>query len=735
MGGAGDRRGSNKESRPMTKPSQPGPITARNSDGPHDTDFTTSEDSKHDALERWRSNAKGHDLRTNQGVRISDNQNSLKGGDRGPTLLEDFIMREKINHFDHERIPERIVHARGAAAHGYFEPYEAAAKLSKAGLFKDPGKRTPVFVRFSTVQGARGSNDTVRDVRGFATKFYTDEGIWDLVGNNMPVFFIQDAIKFPDFVHAVKPEPHNEIPQGQSAHDTFWDFVSLVPESAHMVLWTMSDRAIPCHYRSMEGFGIHTFRLIDKQGVSRFVKFHWKPLAGTYSLVWDEAQKLWGRDPDFHRRALHDDIENGDFLEWEFGVQVVEEEDEHKFDFDLLDPTKIIPEELVPVTPIGKMVLNRNPDNYFAEVEQVAFNPGGVVPGIDFSNDPLLQGRLFSYLDTQMLRLGGPNFAEIPINRPVCPVHNNQRDSFHRQTINQGQASYEPNSIDDGWPRETPAAAENGGFESVYERVDAHKVRARSPSFNDHYSQATLFWNSQSEAEQQHIVEAYAFELSKVTRPFIRERVVNEILPNISLDLAKRVAQVHGMPAPTAVTASKEELGKSSLDASPALSLLARKPDGIKFRKVAVLISDGFDAEQLAAVVQKLEAKGAAATLIAPSMAPVTGDDGKQLAPDAMLNGLPSVTQDGVIVIGGAKSVEALAGSGQGRYYLLEAYKHLKPIAAIDDADGLLTAAGLPTSEDGISTGDVDAAFDAFERALAEHRVWSRLAKADAIPA
>ena len=422
--------------------------------------------SKLKSLETFRSDATGQALRTNQGVKIADNQNTLKTGARGPSLLEDFIMREKITHFDHERIPERIVHARGVGAHGYFQSYDNHSALTKAGFLRDPGKKTPVFVRFSTVQGPRGSGDTVRDVRGFAVKFFTDEGNFDLVGNNMPVFFIQDAIKFPDFVHAVKPEPHNEIPTGGSAHDTFWDFVSLQPESAHMVIWAMSDRAIPKSLRAMQGFGVHTFRLINAQGRSSFVKFHWRPTVGTCSLVWDEAQKLAGKDTDFHRRDLWESIEAGDYPEWEFGVQIIAEEDEHNFDFDILDPTKLIPEELVPITPLGKMVLNRNPDNYFAETEQVAFCPGHIVPGIDFSNDPLLQGRLFSYTDTQISRLGGPNFHELPINRPLAPFHNSQRDAMHRITLDKGRASYEPNSIDGGWPRETPPAAEDGGFES-----------------------------------------------------------------------------------------------------------------------------------------------------------------------------------------------------------------------------------------------------------------------------
>ncbi|WP_224419887.1 MULTISPECIES: catalase HPII [unclassified Modicisalibacter] len=712
------------------------PHTRPNSDAAHDTDFKTTKQSKSENLEPHRSDAEGHDLRTNQGTRIADNHNSLKAGERGPTLMEDFIFREKLNHFDNERIPERIVHARGAAAHGFFQPYDNAAQYSKAGLFQDPDKKTPVFVRFSTVQGPRGSNDTVRDVRGFATKFYTDEGNWDLVGNNMPVFFIQDAIKFPDFVHAVKPEPHNEIPQGQSAHDTFWDFVSLMPEASHMVLWTMSDRAFPRSYRAMEGFGVHTFRLVDKQGKARFVKFHWKPLAGTWSLIWDEAQKLWGRDPDFNRREMWNDIENGDFLEWEMGIQVVEEEDEHAFDFDLLDPTKLIPEEQVPVTPIGKLVLNRNPDNYFAETEQVAFNPASVVPGIDFTNDPLLQGRLFSYLDTQMLRLGGPNFHEIPINRPVAPFHNNQRDAMHRQTINKGQASYEPNSIDGGWPRETPPAEENGGFETVNERVDANKIRARSASFGDHYSQATLFWNSQTEVEKEHIIAAYAFELSKVGRPWIRERVIQEILPNIDLELARRVGEMHGIEAPTEKPAPAEELGQSSQRSSEALSLMARLPRDIKYRKVAILAADGVDADQVEQIRQQLEAGGAQGLVIAPSMAPLQAADGRTVTPDAMLNGLPSVTLDAVIVAGGAESARALTQSGLGVYYVQEAYKHLKPIAAVGEGKTLLDTARVPDAEEGVFVGGaVDDVFTPFAESLGQHRVWTRDSKANAMPA
>jgi catalase len=504
-------------------------------------------DPKADDLAKNTEDSAGEYLTTNQAVRVNDNQNSLKAGDRGPTLLEDFILREKITHFDHERIPERVVHARGSAAHGYFQVYETMGEYTKANFLQDPSVKTPVFVRFSTVAGSRGSTDLARDVRGFAVKFYTQEGNYDLVGNNIPVFFIQDAIKFPDLIHAVKPEPHNEIPQAASAHDTFWDFISLMPESMHMVMWVMSDRAIPRSLRMMEGFGVHTFRFINERGKARFVKFHWKPLLGLHAVVWDEAQKISGKDPDFHRRDLWEAIENGDYPEWELGVQIVEEKDEHNFDFDLLDPTKIIPEEIVPVHRIGKMTLNRNPDNFFAETEQVAFHTGNIVPGIDFTNDPLLQGRLFSYLDTQLIRLGGPNFHEIPINRPIAPLHNNQRDGYMRQTVNRGQTSYEPNSLRGGCPFQ--AGADMSGFTSYAERIDAQKIRARSASFFDHFSQATLFFNSQTEPEQNHIVNALRFELGKVETPHIRERMLF-LLAQVDKTLANRVAEGLGANVP-----------------------------------------------------------------------------------------------------------------------------------------------------------------------------------------
>ena len=499
-----------------------------------------------------RADAGGQVLTTNQGVPVADNQSSLKAGLRGPALLEDFILREKITHFDHERIPERIVHARGSAAHGYFECYEPLTKLTRASVFAEASKRTPVFVRFSTVAGERGSADTVRDVRGFAVKFYTDEGNWDLVGNNMPVFFIQDAMKFPDLIHSVKPEPHHGMPQAASAHDTFWDFVSLMPESVHMQMWAMSDRAIPRSYRMMQGFGVHTFRMVNERGDSVFVKFHWNPVAGTHSLDWDEAVKLCGADPDFHRRDLWEAIEAGAFPEWELGLQVFTEEEAEKFSFDVLDATKIVPEELVPVRPVGRMVLNRNPDNFFAETEQVAFCTAHIVPGLDFSNDPLLAGRIHSYVDTQISRLGGPNFHEIPINSPIAQVHNNQRDGMHRQALHRGRVAYEPNSLGGGCPFQAGAQ----GFTSFPQPIDEDKVRGKPEKFADHYTQAALFYNSQSPVEKAHIVRAFRFELTKVQVAAIRERVVSQLV-NVDADLAKQVADGLGIEVPKAQPAAR----------------------------------------------------------------------------------------------------------------------------------------------------------------------------------
>lgn len=685
---------------------------------------------KLDQLKAYSEDATRKPLTSNQGVNIADNQNSLRAGERGPTLMEDFLLREKITHFDHERIPERVVHARGAAAHGVFRVYEPLAHLTKADFLNDPAKETPVFVRFSTVQGPRGSADTVRDVRGFAVKFYTDAGNFDLVGNNMPVFFIQDAIKFPDFVHAVKPEAHNEMPTGASAHDTFWDFVSLVPESAHMVLWVMSDRALPISYRSMQGFGVHTFRLINAQGKSVFVKFHWRPLSGVCSLVWDEAQKLAGKDPDFNRRALWTDIESGDYPEWELGLQIIPQEDEHKFDFDLLDPTKLVPEELVPVRPVGKLTLNRNPDNFFAETEQVAFCVGNIVPGIDFTNDPLMQGRLFSYTDTQLLRLGGPNFHEIPINRPLCPFHNSQRDSFHRQTINKGRAAYEPNSIDGGWPMEVPASDAHGGFESYAEPMTGTKLRKRSDSFADHFSQATLFWNSMSDHEKNHIVNAYSFELSKVERDFIRERVINQILLNIDPELAQRVAANIGVPL--ALTPA----GKSTATAvSPALSQTNLLPGNIKSRKIAVLIADGVVAADIDELTRALEEEGASVKLVGPSLVTVASMEGRKLTPEATFDGLPSVAFDAVFVPGGDATARSFIANGTVLHYLLEAYKHLKPIAFCGEAMELAKRLQLDADE-GLLLGDtiVNVTAD-FIAAIGKHRIWEREQRAQAVPA
>ncbi|MBD9416332.1 catalase HPII [Pseudomonas sp. PDM16] len=697
-----------------------------------DTTDRGNSNAKLEQLDTWREDASGEALTSNTGVKVADNQNTLKAGERGPSLLEDFLMREKITHFDHERIPERVVHARGSAAHGYFQVYESLSKITKADFLNHPEKKTPVFVRFSTVQGPRGSADTVRDVRGFATKFYTDEGNFDLVGNNMPVFFIQDAIKFPDFVHAVKPEPHNEIPTGQSAHDTFWDFVSLQPESAHMVQWAMSDRGIPVAYRAMQGFGVHTFRLINAEGRSVFVKFHWRPVSGTYSLVWDEAQKLAGKDPDFNRRQLWEDIESGDYPEWELGLQVIPEEDEHTFDFDLLDPTKLVPEELVPVRLVGKMVLNRNPDNFFAETEQAAFHIGHVVPGIDFSNDPLLQGRLFSYTDTQLLRLGGPNFNELPINRPLCPFHNNNRDAPHRQTINKGRAAYEPNSIDGGWPKETPEAASGGGFASYPEPMSGVKLRKRADSFADHFSQARLFWNSMAAHEQEHMIAAYSFELGKVESREIRERELNQILANIDLTLASRVAENLGLPTPSAGTAAPAQ---SSLQASPALSQANLLSGNIRSRKVAILLAEGANADDISHIIGVLTGEGATTKLIGPTSAAVKTSDGNTLLPDDTFDGLPSIALDAVFVPGGAQAAKALEGNGAALHYLLEAYKHLKAIALCGESGDLAKLLRLEADEGLLTADKASGLCTKLVKAMAQHRVWAREPKAKAIPA
>ncbi len=685
---------------------------------------------KTEQLDSVRDDATKEALTTNQGVKIADNENSLRAGIRGSTLLEDFILREKITHFDHERIPERIVHARGVGAHGYFQAYEGNERLTKAGFLTDPSIQTPIFVRFSTVQGPRGSADTVRDIRGFAIKFYTQEGNFDLVGNNAPVFFVQDGIKFPDFVHAVKPEPDTEIPTGASAHDTFWDFVSLVPESAHAVIWAMSDRAIPRNLRSIQGFGVHTFRLINAEGKSHFVKFHWTPKQGLSALVWDEAQKLAGKDPDFHRRDLYEAIENGVYPEWELGVQIVEEEDEMNFDFDLLDPTKIIPEELVPVTPIGRFVLNRNVDNFFAETEQVAFCPGHIVPGIDFTNDPLLQARLFSYTDTQLSRLGGPNFHQIPINKPVCPFHNNQRDGIHQHTIHKGQASYQPNSIDNDWPAETPPAASNGGFESYPEKISGHKLRQRSETFSDHFSQPRLYYKSLAPHEQKHVVDAYTFELSKVQRKHIRERQVQQILANIDLDLARQVGANLGIEVPDLTLDYK----KTTVEKSAKLSFLAFPPEDIQGRKVAVLIHNLVKSDELEAMKNWAIKEGVTLHLLAPSLAPVKDHQDKIITADGMQMAEPSIAYDAVIIPDG-DNLNVVLQDGVARHYVLEAYKHLKPIAFLGNKSDLLEPLGLVADEGTLVEDEFQQIAEKFKNLIMAHRVWSREQIAAHVPA
>ncbi len=683
-------------------------------------------------LEEHKESGLDEFLSTNQGLKINDNQNSLKAGERGATLLEDFILREKITHFDHERIPERIVHARGSAAHGIFELYESMSQFTRAGFLQKKGTVTPVFVRFSTVAGSRGSTDLARDVRGFAVKFYTEEGNYDLVGNNMPVFFIQDAMKFPDLVHAVKPEPHHEMPQAASAHDTFWDFISLMPESMHMIMWAMSDRAIPRSLRMMEGFGVHTFRFVNASNQAFFVKFHWKPLLGIHSVAWDEAQKISGKDPDFHRRDLWEAIEAGAFPEWELGVQIIPEKDEHKFEFDLLDPTKLIPEELVPVKIIGKMTLNRNPDNFFAETEQVAFHPGHLVPGIDFTNDPLLQGRLFSYTDTQLSRLGSPNFHEIPINRPVAPLHNNQRDGHMRQMINKGEVSYHPNSIGNGCPFQAKAA--EGGFVSYNERIDARKVRARSRSFFDHFSQATLFFNSQSEPEKNHIIDALRFELGKVERPAIRERMLG-LLTQVDRTLAAKVAEGLGIPVPKvpempmnhSIPADGDPKKfqptkvKSSIERSEALSMANTIKNTIKSRQIAFLITDGVDASAIDIMRSSLEAGGARVKLIAPRLGSVKSTKG-DIAVDMSFLTATSVVFDAIYIPGGKGSVEKLAAEADAVHFVNEAYRHCKAIATAEDATAFLDVTAVVQDEAVITNGNAKA----FINAIAKHRLWER---------
>ncbi len=688
-------------------------------------------------LDRVRVDSSGRVLTTNQGVSISDNQNSLKFGLRGPVLLEDFVLREKITHFDHERIPERIVHARGSGAHGFFECYAPLTEHTKAAPFAESGKITPVFVRFSTVAGERGSKDTARDVRGFAVKFYTDEGNWDLVGNNIPVFFIQDAMKFPDLVHAVKPEPHNAIPQAASAHDTFWDFVSLMPESTHMLMWVMSDRGLPRSYATMQGFGVHSYRLVNDAGESVFVKFHWEPKFGTHSMVWDEAVKVSGADPDFHRRDLWERIECGAYPEWELGLQIFTEEQAEQFSFDILDATKLIPEELVPVKKVGRMVLNRNPDNFFAETEQVAFCTAHVVPGIDFSNDPLLAGRIHSYVDTQISRLGGPNFHEIPINAPIAPVHNNQRDGMHRQAIHRGNVAYEPNSLAGGCPFQAGAAQ---GFVTVAARMQAReeqaKVRGKPEKFADHYTQATLFYESQTPSEKSHIAAAFRFELSKVTVPAIRQRVV-AMLRNASEDLARQVAEGIGMtPMPAPLPRVLAKPAKPEVMVSPPLSLMARPGDGsILGRKVALLLAPGVAGEPIALLQASLLGQGAVPRLIAPRIGALKTAEGQMLEAKASLENEPGFLFDALVLPDGEQAVAALAADPHTMDFIKDQYRHGKTILALGASKALLERAGVSDklangkADPGLiytSAGDMAQGLKAFVAALGAHRHFER---------
>ncbi len=661
-------------------------------------------------------------LTTNQGVPVSDDQNSLRAFERGPTLLEDFHFREKIMHFDHERIPERVVHARGTGVHGTFTLSKSLREYTTAKLFTEVGKETPVFTRFSTVVGGAGSIDTPRDVRGFAVKFYTEEGNYDLVGNNIPVFFIQDAIKFPDLVHSIKMEPDSGIPQATAAHDTFWDFISHTPEAMHMIMWVMSDRAIPRSFRMIEGFGVHSFRLINESGESTFVKFHWRPKLGLQSTVWDEAMKIAGADPDFHRRDMFKSIQRGDFPTWDLAVQLFTEEEAAEFPVDHLDPTKIVPEEIVPLTVIGSMVLDRWPDNFFAETEQVAFCPANIVPGIDFSNDPLLQGRLFSYLDTQLSRLGGPNFQQLPINAPKVPVDNNQRDGHMQMAVHKGRTHYEPQSLESDTPLESP-----DGFSSFPEPTEAgNKERIRAASFADHYSQARQFYRSQSPVEQAHIASALVFELSKVETPHVRENMVSHLI-NIDVDLAKRVADklsIEELPETPKSAAPVQDL-----PVSPATTLIGRMADTLEGRAVGILVTDGSDASAVATLRKTAEDAGAVVTIVAPKIGAVNATGRHKLNADVQLAGSPSVFYDAVAVVLSEDGGKELAKESAAKDFVADAYAHLKAIAVDEGAQALLDAAGVERD-----AGIVDAAdTDGFLK-VAKTRQWDREPRVRSLP-
>jgi len=658
-------------------------------------------------------------LTTNQGVPVADDQNSLKPRDRGPTLVEDFHFREKIMHFDHERIPERIVHARGSGAHGHFELTKSLSKYTTAALFTEVGERTPVFARFSTVAGGAGSVDTPRDVRGFAVKFYTKQGNYDIVGNNIPVFFIQDALKFPDIIHAVKMEPDRGFPQAASAHDTFWDFITHNPETLHMVCWAMSDRAIPRSLRMMEGFGVNTFRLVNRSGKSTFVKFHWRPVLGTQSTTWDEAVKIAGADQDYHRRDLFENVQAGNFPAWDFAVQLFTDEDAEKFPFDPLDPTKLVPEELVPLKVIGRMTLDRWPDNFFAETEQVAFCPANIVPGIDFSNDPLLQGRLFSYLDTQLSRLGSANFHQIPINAPKVPVNNNQRDGHMQMTVPSGRVAYEAQSLDDGAPLESP-----DGFRSFAEPADdGVKGRTRPDSFADHYTQARQFYISQTAPEQDHIVSAFVFELSRVEDSNIRELMVGH-LRVIDADLARRVAKGLGMPK--LPPAAKPAVRPTEQPASPALSILKKSRNTLETRVVGILVASGSDAKVVNALRKAAEKAGARVKVISDHIGPV---EGTTLEAGFQLAGTPSCLVDAVAIVLSEEGAGKLLGEAATIEFVRDAFGHLKAIAV--DAGGmqLLDAAGIAPADGVVKASDPAA----FVKA-AGTRFWDREKKVRLVP-
>ncbi len=656
-------------------------------------------------------------LTTNHGVPISDDQNSLRAGQRGPTLLEDFVLREKIFHFDHERIPERIVHARGSGAHGYFECTEAIPELTRASLFQEVGTRVPVFVRFSTVAGGAGSSDTPRDVRGFAVKFYTGEGNWDLVGNNIPVFFIQDAIKFPDLIHAVKMEADRGYPQAASAHDTFWDFVGLMPESTHMLMWAMSDRTLPRSLRMMEGFGVHTFQFVNSADETTFVKFHWRPRLGSQSTLWDEAVKIAGADPDFHRRDLHDAIEAGDFPSWDLAVQVFDQAFADSQPYDVLDATKLIPEEDVPLRVIGRMTLDRNPDNFFAETEQVAFLPTNIVPGIDFSDDPLLQGRLFSYLDTQHSRLGTTNFHQLPINQPKCPFANFQRDGHMQTEVPVGRANYEPNSLGHERGGAGPRESEQHGFRTLGATTAASsKVRMRADRFGDHYSQATMFWQSQTDSERAHIASAFVFELSKLTLPHVAERVIAN-LANVSAELAKRVADGLGVPSPVPSIPARPAF---QTGVSPALSIQTKAKETLLGRKVGIVLADGSDGQVLTSLVSALTKAGARTMTIAPKR--TIRIDGELFMVDGQLAGSPSCLVDAVALVLSDGSAKQLAADAAAVQFVQDAFGHLKAIGATSAARQLLDRAGVGTDP---GVADLESALQDFVKA-ASTRQWER---------